>query len=53
MSTMLPEEIEGGRRMEGNSICSKGQFADVMLGWCYNIDELKSWGKRLLVFYLL
>ena len=21
MSTMLPEEIEGGRRMEGNSIC--------------------------------
>ena len=23
MSTMLPEEIFGGRRMEGNSICGK------------------------------
>ena len=22
MSTILPEEIDGGRRMEGNSICA-------------------------------
>jgi hypothetical protein len=24
MSTMLPDEMLGGRRMEGNSICRKG-----------------------------